>query len=344
MSNSIDQHIVGLDFDTSKFDKGIAKAESGLKSFSDTLDKTGKNADALKSLEKAANSNKFSRLKSVFSSVGDSLSNIGTAAGQMVDNVLGKFQALGTAAKYTFAGITAAVGAVTISGGIRRAMNIEQARFQLKGLGADVDAVMENVNAAVKGTAYGLDAAAVVAAQLTASGVQAGEGMEHSLQAVAGVAAMTGREYGEIGHIFTTVAGQGQLMTMQLRQLEYSGLNAAAAMAKTSDETSKFFGKTEEEVREMVHQGEVSFEDFSKAMYEAFGEHAKDANKLFSGALANTKAALARIGAKFAAPGLEYLRDILNSLMPVIDEASRAFTSAPESPRPQRSFLFFCFR
>ena len=326
MSNSIDQHIVGLDFDTSKFDKGIAKAESGLKSFSDTLDKTGKNADALKSLEKAANSNKFSRLKSVFSSVGDSLSNIGTAAGQMVDNVLGKFQALGTAAKYTFAGITAAVGAVTISGGIRRAMNIEQARFQLKGLGADVDAVMENVNAAVKGTAYGLDAAAVVAAQLTASGVQAGEGMEHSLQAVAGVAAMTGREYGEIGHIFTTVAGQGQLMTMQLRQLEYSGLNAAAAMAKTSDETSKFFGKTEEEVREMVHQGEVSFEDFSKAMYEAFGEHAKDANKLFSGALANTKAALARIGAKFAAPGLEYLRDILNSLMPVIDEVNKQIT------------------
>ena len=62
MSNSIDQHIVGLDFDTSKFDKGIAKAESGLKSFSDTLDKTGKHADALKSLEKAANSNKFSRL------------------------------------------------------------------------------------------------------------------------------------------------------------------------------------------------------------------------------------------------------------------------------------------
>ena len=326
MSNSIDQHIVGLDFDTSKFDKGIAKAESGLKSFSDTLDKTGKNADALKSLEKAANSNKFSRLKSVFSSVGDGLSNIGNAAGQMVDNVLGKFQALGTAAKYTFAGITAAVGAVTISGGIRRAMNIEQARFQLKGLGADVDAVMENVNAAVKGTAYGLDAAAVVAAQLTASGVQAGEGMEHSLQAVAGVAAMTGREYGEIGHIFTTVAGQGQLMTMQLRQLEYSGLNAAAAMAKTSDETSKFFGKSEEEVREMVHQGEVSFEDFSKAMYEAFGEHAKDANNLFSGALANTKAALARIGAKFAAPGLEYLRDILNSLMPVIDEFNRQIT------------------
>ena len=326
MSNSIDQHIVGLDFDTSKFDKGIAKAESGLKSFSDTLDKAGKNTEAFKSLEKAANSSKFSKLKGVFSSIGSSLSSVGTAAGQMVDNVLGKFAALGNAAKYTFAGITAAVGAVAISGGIKRAMNIEQARFQLKGLGADVDAVMQNVNDAVRGTAYGLDAAAVVAAQLTASGVQAGDGMRKNLQAVAGVAAMTGKDYGEIGHIFTTIAGQGQMMTMQLRQLEYAGLNVAATMAKTSDETSKFFGKTEEEVREMVHQGEVSFEDFSNAMYEAFGEHAKDANQLFTGALANTKAALSRIGAKFATPGLEYLRDILNSLMPVIDEVNRQIT------------------
>lgn len=327
MSNSIDQHIVGLDFDTAKFDKGITKATQGIEQFSQAMDKTSETArKSFLGIEKAAGSTKFSKLKGVFSSIGNSLSSVGQAAGNMVNNVLDKFSAIGTAAKYTFAGITAAVGAMTISGGIRRAMNIEQARFQLKGLGADVDAVMENVNAAVKGTAYGLDAAAVVAAQLTASGVQAGEGMEHSLQAVAGVAAMTGREYAEIGHIFTTVAGQGQLMTMQLRQLEYSGLNAAAAMAKTSDETSKFFGKTEEEVREMVHQGEVSFEDFSKAMYEAFGEHAKDANNLFSGALANTKAALSRIGAKFAAPGLEYLRDILNSLMPVIDEFNRQIT------------------
>ena len=37
MSNSIDQHIVGLDFDTTKFDKGVAHASEGLDKFQSKL-------------------------------------------------------------------------------------------------------------------------------------------------------------------------------------------------------------------------------------------------------------------------------------------------------------------
>lgn len=319
MSNSIDQHVVGLDFDTTKFDKGILKASEGLDKFSSKFKTSFENSDG--SLKKAENAlASFSqKISPITNAAKQGFSVISSSVSSMVSGIVDRLSTVATVAKYTFAGIGAAITGLTASGGLRRAMNLEQARFQLQGLDADVEAVMSNVNAAVKGTAYGLDAAAVVASQLTASGVQAGEGMEHSLQAVAGVAAMTGREYSEIGHIFTTVAGQGQLMTMQLRQLEYSGINAAASMAKV-------WGKTEEEVREMVHKGEVSFEDFSAAMYEAFGEHAKDANKIFTGAWANTKAALSRIGAKFATPGLEYARDILNAIMPLIDEVNEQMT------------------
>lgn len=71
----------------------------------------------------------------------------------------------------------------------------------------------------------------------------------------------------------------------------------------------------------MVTNGAIDFDTFAKAMDSAFGEHAKDANKTFSGALANMKAALSRIGADVASPGLENLRDIFNGLREVIDRA-----------------------
>lgn len=313
MSNSIDQHIVGLDFDTSKFDKGIAKAESGLSKFQASL-KASDSGSALSNVEQAI-SKVGKTLGPVASTVKKGLSSISAAASNIVSDVSAKLQTLGTIGKVTFAGMTAAVGGMIASGGIKRALNIEQAKFQLRGLGADVDEIMRNVNDAVTGTAYGLDQAAVVASQLTASGVQAGEGMTRILKGIAGVAAMTGRDFSEIGHIFTTVAGQGRMMTLQLRQLELSGINAAAKMAE-------MWGITEEEVRDMVTKGEVSFEMFSSAMSDAFGEHATKANETFRGSLSNVKAALSRIGEKFAAPGLEYLRDIFNSLRLVINEVN----------------------
>ena len=317
MSNSIDQHIVGLDFDTSKFDKGIAQAESGLSKFQAGLNNT-KSVSALSKVEQA-----LGKVGKAFGPIGSAVqagfSSISSAASNLVSDVSSKLSMLGTIGKITFAGMTAAVAGMIASGGIKRAMNIEQAKFQLRGLGADVDEIMRNVNDAVTGTAYGLDQAAVVASQLTASGVESGERMTSILKGVAGVAAMTGRDFADIGHIFTTVAGQGRMMTMQLRQLELSGINAAAKMAE-------MWGITEEEVRDMVTKGEVSFEMFSSAMSEAFGEHATKANETFTGSLSNVKAALSRIGEKFAAPSLEYLRDIFNSLRLVINEVNSQLT------------------
>lgn len=318
MSNTIDQHIVGLDFDTTKFDRGIEGASKQLNNFQNSLGKTD-SGNVFSKLEKAASSI-MAKMGPLGEAASQSFSKISAAASSVVSDVVSKFSSIANVAKLTFAGISSGVVGLAAAGGIKRAMNIEQAKFQLKGLGADVDAVMANVNEAVTGTAYGLDQAAVVASQLTASGIQAGDQMTAILKGIAGVASMTGRDFGEVGHIFTTVAGQGKLMTMQLRQLEYSGINAAATMAKA-------WGKTEEEVRDMVTKGEVSFEMFSNAMNDAFGEHAQAANELFSGSLSNVKAALSRIGERFATPGLEHLRDILNSLRPVINDVNKLLNS-----------------
>src|SRR5699024_7149108 len=145
----------------------------------------------------------------------------------------------------------------------------------------------------------------------------AGKDMTDALRGISGVAAMTGSSYSDIGNIFTTVAGNGRLMGNDLLRLGARGVNAAATLGKA-------MGKTEEEIRKMVSQGKISFEDFAKIMNDAFGEHATKANETYAGSLSNLRSAFGRIGAAVYTPRFEQLRDIFNSLTPKVDELAKA--------------------
>lgn len=213
--------------------------------------------------------------------------------------------------------IGAAILTPLIEGGKKRALNIQQAKFQFEGLGMDVEETMANALEAVLGTAYSLDQAAIVASMLGATGMKSGDEMTRSLRAVAGVAAMTGREYSDVGNIFTTVAGNGRLMGMQLLQLGTQGINAAAVLGK-------YLGKTEVQVRDMVTKGQISFATFRDAMYDAFGAHAAEANKLYSGSLANLNSAISRIGATIATAHFDNMIGVFNALRPVVDKIHEA--------------------
>lgn len=187
------------------------------------------------------------------------------------------------------------------TGGWNRAQNIEKAKFSLQGLGytgEKLTKIWTNIDDAVTGTSYSLDSAAMVASMLASSGIKAGEGvgeMGHALKAVSGVAAQTNSSYADIGDIFSQVAGQGKLMGEQLNRLSFRGMNAAADLAKAMN-------KTEAEVRDMVSKGQIDFATFSEAMYKAYSENAFKANETLSGVLANTRAALAKIGQDFFTP------------------------------------------
>ena len=209
-------------------------------------------------------------------------------------------------------------------GGANRAQNIENAKFMLSGLGIEWVDIVDDINYGVQDTAYGLDAAAKVASQLVASNVTLGKEMQSSLRAVSGVAAMTNSTYEEIGHIFTAIAGQGKLMTMQLQQFSLRGLNVAADLAKA-------MGTTEAAIREMVTKGQIDFQTFANAMDELYGEHAKEANKTFSGALSNTKAALSRLGADIQAQKFETLRTVLLEVTAKLKELKKALAPVEES-------------
>lgn len=305
MSTEIDQRIVEMRFDNKQFEKNAQQTLNTLEKLNDKLNFE----DCSKSLDKLGKASKNFTLDDIGNAV-DSLSKrfstMGIIGMSALDSITKSALSLGKKLYKTITG-------PLIEGGKNRALNIEQAKFQLKGLGIAWSSIEDDINYGVKDTAYGLDSAAKVAAQLSASGVQIGDNMKTALRGISGVAAMTNSTYDDIGRIYTAVAGNGRLMGEQLLSLSGRGLNAAAALAK-------YLGKSEAEVRDMVSKGKIDFQTFADAMDSTFGEHAKAANETFTGALSNMKAALSRIGADVATPALEDLKDIFNAIRPVINK------------------------
>lgn len=298
MSKKVDERVVEMRFENGQFEKGVAQSTESLNKLKKSLNLEGA-AKGLENVNSAAkNTSGIESLAASLEKVEHRFSTMGIIGMRVIENL--------TDSAMRFAKKT--VGFVTngiINGGKRRAMNLENANFQLQGLLKNeeaVAAVMQNVSDAVDGTAYSLDAAAKVASQLAASGMKAGDEMFSALRGVAGVAAMTNSSYEDIGRIFTQVAGQGRLMGDQLLQLSVRGMNAAATLANYLTKISDGTEYTEAQIRELVSEGQISFDIFAAAMDDAFGEHAKAANSTFEGALSNIKSALGRIGADFIKP------------------------------------------
>lgn len=289
MSSKIDDRIVNMQFNNGQFQKGISETTSSLGELKKALD-MGKVADGVQTI-----ASKFSAIGAVAFSALQRATNAAISAGVSMANALIE---------------------PIIAGGKKRALAIEQAKFQFRGLGMDVDATMAAALAAVKGTAFGLDEAASAAANFGASGVSL-ESIAVALKGISGVAALSGSQYADIADVFSKVAGQGRLMGDDLNRLAARGVNAAATLGKA-------LGKTEAEVRDMVGKGQISFDLFSSAMNDAFGEHATKASDTFAGAAANFRAALSRIGAAFATVDFESKRRIFNSLTPAFDNLALA--------------------
>ena len=268
---SVDKRVVQMDFQNAQFQKGVSETLGSLKSLTEEINNTtGAKLDGLTS---------------------------------SVDNVSSKFSGLnviaGTAlAKLTSGAMDAGLNIAKslwdpiAEGGKKRALNIEQAKFQFEALGMDVDATMKSASNAVSGTAYSLDEAAKMASIFGTSGVSAGGEMEEALKAVAGTAAMSGAQFMEVGDIFADVYSKGKAQAEDFNRLAARGVGGKNVVAK-------YLGITQEEVGELAAKGQISAKQFSDAFSQAFGASAQKANETYTGSLSNMRAALARVGELF---------------------------------------------
>ena len=300
MSDAVENRVVEMRFDNKDFEIHAAESIKTL----DDLDKALEFKNSSKGFSEIQNG--MSKLD--FSGLHDNISSIDNAfttlAGSIERNFLDRIsQGLISLGENLW---NNTIGQIT-SGGKQRALNIEQAKFKIKGLGKDWSDVSDDIDYAVSGTAYGLDAAASAASQFLASGVEEGEDMKAALRAISGVAAMTSSDYQSIARVFTAAAGKGRVQAIELNRLSLRGINAAAALAK-------YIGVTEAEVREMSRKGQIDFQTFANAMDASFGEHAKKANETFTGSLSNIRAALSRIGEIFYEPWLKNMIPVNNAI------------------------------
>ena len=312
MSATIDTKVVEMKFDNSEFDKNIQSSMQSL----DKLDKAlnaQTDTSKMSKLQGAVKNVDFSSMYAAIDTINDRFSTMGIIGMTVISRLTNAAMDMGKK-------IITAIPSQIAHGGWQRALNVEDAKFRLEGLKIAWDDVADDIDHAVKDTAYGADEASKAASMLAASGVAYGGIIDHTkdgkpifsdmgraLHAISATAAMTNSSYSEMADIFSTVAGQGKLMTMQMRQLESRGLNVAATLGHV-------WGKSEAEVRDMVTKGKVNFQMFADAMDEAFGDQAQKANETMSGSMANMKAALSRIGQDFASTIQTQTPQVFNSL------------------------------
>ena len=170
MSKQVDERVVEMRFDNQNFEKNVATSMSTLDKLKQKLNLKGA-GKSLEEINKSAQNVSFQKMADSLSVLEKRFSTTGIVGMSVINNLTNS--AMGFVKKlnsFVISGIK--------TGGINRAMKIENARFQLGVLLKDsekVEAVMQNVQSAVDGTAYGMDAAATIASQLAASGMQAGE-------------------------------------------------------------------------------------------------------------------------------------------------------------------------
>lgn len=279
----------------------------------------GRIRSAISSLSRR--SNPFQAMPAQAKSAGDDSgrrfgSGFTTTAKSSVASFGSMFKAsfLGNAAS---SAIGSGIGAIKsgLESGFGRLQSIDQATAKLTGLGNSANTTKEILNnalASVKGTAYGMGDAATVAASMTASGIKSGQDLQKTLSLVADTATISGRSITDIGQIFGSVAAKGKLQGDDLLQLTSSGVPVLQFLGKTMHKTSA-------EVSDLSSKGKISFADFQKAMQAGLGDSAKSSGDTFTGAMANVKAALGRLGASVMGGAFKQMPGAFKGLIGQID-------------------------
>lgn len=155
--------------------------------------------------------------------------------------------------------LTRNIGSLGIAA-IQNASKIETMTTQLGTLTGSTEVAQKTIESLQRfaaSTPFQLDGLVKTSSQLISFGFQA-ENIEDKLQKIGDVAAATGTPLSDLGLIFGQVSASGKLTGERLLQLQERGIPILSALGKE-------FGKTDAEIRDMVTQGIVSFDDFERA-------------------------------------------------------------------------------
>ena len=185
-----------------------------------------------------------------------------------------------------------AVGGLTTALGFKRLVGMDNAQAKLKGLGYEgqaVEAIMNDVNAAVTGTTHTMAEGVDVAAGALAAGVEQGAELERYITLVGDAATGSNRPMSEMAQIFNRIQGSGKLMTDELNTIEHGMPGFSKAM-------SEHLGVAPDEFRKMVTEGKVTADQFLDVMEDFAGGMSDAYAETWSGMVKNVMANIGIIG------------------------------------------------
>ena len=240
-----------------------------------------------------------------------------TKTGQSMGSKLSS--GIGSVLKKSAVGVGVAGGAALAAGltkGIGRLNSIEQAEAKLSGLGnsaSDVGSIMDNALNSVRGTAYGLDEAATIAASAVAAGIKPGQDLERTLKLTGDAAAIAGTDLQSMGSIINKVATSDMMQMDVANQLMDAGIPILQMVGQE-------LGVTAEEARKMASAGEISFEIFQNALEQGVGGAALKMGDTTQGAFRNMGAAAGRLGATLAGPFFDQAGGAFTGITGLLDD------------------------
>lgn len=215
--------------------------------------------------------------------------------------------------------LTAGFGAA-LHAGFSRLTAIDDAKFKLQGLGnsaAQVQAIMDNALAAVKGTAFGLDEAATTAASAVAAGIAPGEQLTNYLKLTADTAAIAGTSLADMGSIFNKVQTSGKAFTGDLNMLSDRGLPVFTWLQNE-------YKVSGEELSKMVSDGKVDAATFQRVVANNIAGASQKMGGSLRGSLSNLKASFSRFGAELAGPLFAGLQPLAIGFTGLFDKVTAA--------------------
>lgn len=240
------------------------------------------------------------------------LPKAGDTAGKKTSSVLGT--ALKGGALVAGGAMAAILGASLVKG-FNRLSAIDQATHKLSGLGhsaEEVQKIMDNALASVKGTAFGLDEAATLSASAVAAGIQPGKQLTRQLTLIADTATIAGTSMTDLGDVFGDMYAKGNVTGETISRLQERGIPALQFL-------SKQFGWTMAEAAGKLKGGEVSIAQFTKAMESGLGGAAQKSGETFMGSLKNVGAAMSRFGAAVLGPVFKAMPKLFGNVTDAID-------------------------
>lgn len=258
----------------------------------------------------------FSVVGTIFGKIYDIISG---SIGKVIDFISGAIDNVLSIAKFV-AGLGAAAAGYATYKGVQGYSELEQNQFAIKNITGDekgTNKLIKEARQFANITPESFKSITDAARNMIGFGFSIEEIMPN-LKMLGDISAATGSTIDGLSQAFSKVKANGRLMGIELNQFTRRGVPLLEALAKTMD-------KPKESIRQMVRQGQVSFEDLQTAlrsltqeggqfngMVEAMSQTLQGRWMKFSDTLADS---LREMGGQIA-PALKVILNDMTSMIP----------------------------